>query len=218
VRIETFLKKYRKRHKKDKLMMRKGLLFIAFSIVIGSNYVRAQNFKSGTISMQGGIEFGGNYGLSQYTSHSLAGAVSVDYGLPIKLDDGCLGFGLYYGTKSFEEDKQYPMVGGYYFNRKWNFNVYGARFSYHYDLFPVKGLDTYVGLMANYNQVKFTYVDTYYDENPKAKGNPYPLTFQSTMRYTGFVGASYNISNIVGVFGEFALGNYAEFVGINIKL
>jgi|ERR1035437_6651062 hypothetical protein len=199
-------------------MMRKGILFIAFSMVIGGNYVSGQSFKSGTISLQSGVELGGNYGLSQYTSQSLAKAVSVDYGLPIKLDDGCLGFGIYYGAKSFSEYKQYPMVGGYYFNRNWNFNVFGARFSYHYDLIPVKGLDTYVGLMANYNQVKFTYTDTYYNENPKAPGNPYPLNFKSTMRYTGFVGASYNISNFIGLFGEFALGNYAGFVGINIKL
>lgn len=198
--------------------MRKGLLFIAFIMVIGGNYVSGQSFKSGTISLQGGVEFGGNYGLSQYTSQSLAKAVSVDYGLPIKLDDGCFGFGLYYGSKSFNEYKQYPMVGGYYFSRNWNYNVFGMRFSYHYNLFQVKNLDTYVGLMSNYNQVKFNYVDTYYDENPKAKGNPYPLTFPSVFRYTGFVGASYNISNIFGVFGEFALGNYAEFVGINIKL
>src|ERR1035437_7353700 len=81
-------------------MMRKGILFIAFSMVIGGNYVSGQSFKSGTISLQSGVELGGNYGLSQYTSQSLAKAVSVDYGLPIKLDDGCLGFGIYYGAKS----------------------------------------------------------------------------------------------------------------------
>src|SRR5665213_2410334 len=102
--------------------MKKGLLFIAFSVFIGGNYVSAQSFKAGTISMQGGIEFGGNYGLCQYTSQGMAKAASIDVGLPIKLDDGCLGFGLYYGTKLYNEYKEYPMVGGYSFNRNWNFN------------------------------------------------------------------------------------------------
>jgi len=199
-------------------MMRKEVLFIAFSIFIGCNYVCGQSFKAGTISLQGGIDYGVTCGLSQYTSQSMAKSGSIDVGLPIKLDDGCLGLGIYYGTKSFGEYKQYPMPGGYYFNRSWNFNIYGVRVTYHYALLPLKNLDTYVGLMSNYNQVKFTYTDTYYDENPNAKGNPYPLVFENKWRYTGFVGVCYDISNIIGVFGEFGLGNYSEFVGINLKL
>ena len=176
------------------MKMKEKILFIAFLVFLGSNNLKSQSFNSGIFNVQGGLEIGGNYGLTQYNSQSPGKAITVDYGLPFKQDDNStIGIGLYYASKSFTENKVYPMSENYYFNRVWNYNVFGLRGTYHYSFFDIKRLDTYVGAMINYNLVSFSYVDSYYDANPKAYGNPYPLSFNSSFRYTGFIGASYDI-------------------------
>jgi hypothetical protein len=197
--------------------MRKKVLAITICIVIGSNYLLAQPFKAGTISIQGGVEFGGNYGIKYYNTQTLAKAASIEIGLPKIVDDGYFGIGLYYGAKTFNEFKQYPLPG-YFAQYNWDYTIFGARFTYHIDLISVKSLDTYCGFMINYNEVKFNYSDNFYSQFPNMKGNPYPLTFANNVKYTAFIGVCYDIRNIAGVFAEFALGNYAAFIGINIKL
>ncbi|MEI6817043.1 MAG: hypothetical protein WCL14_10570 [Bacteroidota bacterium] len=196
-------------------MVRRILVFVAFSFgLFTSVEANAQSFTAGTAVAQVGVQTGGNYGLHYYTSATAGKSFAIDLGLPTIFDDGTVGLGFYYANKSFNQTKQYAFNNSYYFDRTWDYDVYGARFTYHYDFFGVKAMDTYFGLMASYNHVEFSYMDTYYDANPDAPGNPYPLHFNNTVRSSAFAGIRYEFIEHVAAFAEVGLGNYNLFGGV----
>ncbi len=176
-------------------------------------------FQKGTTAANLGIgliHFGSYSGLlfsgSGYSRTPLIN-LSIEHGIIDNVGPGVISVGGIVGFRRASFD--YANAFGSY-GYKWSSTdiFVGARGIYHYALSSNPKLDTYGGLtvgvrLSNYS---WKYDDSYPESLRSAASNTYTNAFSGL-----FVGARYNFSDNLGVFGEFGYDIALLKVGLSAK-
>jgi hypothetical protein len=197
--------------------MKKITLQLLIILLLAGHGMKGQAFQSGTNVLGIGVGIGGYYDIGSYSSQSPALGISYEHGMSWHAGGGVIGLGGYFGYKTFSYHYDYPFIGNYYIDEKWTYMIIGIRGAYHYDFAHNDKLDTYGGIMISFDNLSYSYNDTYYTA---ANGYPYyshPNSYSSGLYPTLFVGARYYLSNSIGIFAEGGYGISYITIGINFK-
>ena len=153
-----------------------------------------------------GIGLGGVYGFSGYNSQTPAFGIHYDHGFRELSMGAVIGLGGYLGYKSYAYD--IGINNNNYYD-KWSITILGARGTFHYDLFKVKNLDTYGGLMLAFHIVNST--------NNLPNGYAYNRNYSSALYASLLAGAKYHFTDRFAGFLEAGYGVSWLTVGGAVK-
>ncbi len=184
----------------------KKLILVTVAIFAVAVVYAQTPFKKGDKVINAGLGFG-TYGAGS----ALPLSVSFEYGFKDNLFDekSSLSFGGYAGYYSYQSS--FGSFSGKDWGWKYTNILIGGRAAVHYDLFEVKKLDTYAGLMLGYNIAS----SSYYGES----GNN--LAVSSSVGgfvYSSFIGARYYFTEKIAAFAEIGYGVSAIELGVSFKL
>jgi hypothetical protein len=191
-----------------------------------------QPFKPGDLVLGAYEGIGSKMDVTYYNYLSPVKGVVLDIGLPIPMDSGFFGIGFNYGQRNSYYTKIYNIStpgNPLYLNYNWDYKLFGTRLTYHIDLLGVRHLDTYIGAVVTYVQVKWTPFDNVYNINPPyglvnskygiASANPYPtISYPDFFKYGGLVGFRYDLFNFLGIFAEGSIGATNFTFGASLKI
>ena len=158
-----------------------------------------------------GFGIGGVYGFSSYDAQSPVFGIMYDRGVYEFKFGGVIGAGGFMGYKTYVDK-----IGGYHANGHYDeFRVrstvliFGARGTFHYDVFKVDNLDTYGAAMIAFHVVneKDDFPDEYH----------YNDTHSNAAYASLHAGARYYFTDAFGAYAEVGYGVYWLGMGINFK-
>ena len=165
-------------------------VFAALSVASAQHEEGDQNLNIG-LGIGGGYYYGG--------ANLPALGVSYEKGIYDKWSVG--GYLAY--TSSTEDYRFFGDVVKY----KYTYFTFGARASYHFDVFEVEELDTYTGAMLGYSVVNVS-SESNFDTDFSAG--------TSFVTYSFFAGARYRFKDNLGAFAELGLGYAPLSLGLNL--
>ncbi|MDQ3051779.1 MAG: hypothetical protein M3Q95_12890 [Bacteroidota bacterium] len=193
----------------------KKIFLVVSAFMIAATSLNAQNttetFAKKDNVLGFGFGIGGVYGITSVSSQSPVFGVQYDRGIIELGFGGVIGVGGFMGYKSIV-DKYDDFTGTY--KDKFSILIFGARGTFHYDLFRVKNLDTYAGSMIAFHSVshKRDYPNNYPNYNGPGRKTPGSAAYPSI-----FAGAKYYFAPQVAAYAEVGYGVSWLTMGIAFK-
>jgi len=193
-----------------KIFLGVSAFMIAATSLSGQNTTETFAKKDNVLGFGFGV--GGVYGITSVSSQSPVFGVQYDRGIIELGMGGVIGVGGFMGYKSIVD--KYDDFSGTY-KDKFNILIFGARGTFHYDLFKVKNLDTYAGTMIAFHSLshKRDYPNNYNNNN-----NYYYRKSPGSAAYASiFAGAKYYFAPQVAAYAEVGYGVSWLTMGIAFK-
>ncbi len=193
----------------------KKIFLVVSAFMIAGTSLYAQNttetFAKKDNVLGFGFGIGGVYGITSVSSQSPVFGVQYDRGIIELGFGGVIGVGGFMGYKSIV-DKYDDFTGTY--KDKYSILIFGARGTFHYDLFRVKNLDTYAGSMIAFHSVghKRDYPNNYPSYYGPGRKSPGSAAYASI-----FAGAKYYFAPQVAAYAEVGYGVSWLTMGIAFK-
>jgi len=183
----------------------------ATALLLKCQPTKAQAFEAGDNVIGLGVGAGGYYNaFGTYSSQSPVLMLTYDRGMGFKAGPGIVGLGGYIAYKSVAY--RYNYFSSYYYDRRWNYIMLGARGTYHWNTWHgIDQLDTYAGVLAGINIID------YQDNSTVEPGYVRPSYAGTSARTNLFAGARWYFTDGFGAYAELSHGVSFITVGINFK-
>ncbi|MBA3664709.1 MAG: hypothetical protein H0W61_10940 [Bacteroidetes bacterium] len=203
--------------------MKYKFLFTALITAAIFSGTKAQSFQKSQMDINFGVGIGNTFIHSGAYRTFPAISTSFDYGVTDAISVGAyLGYAgatyRYSGTDWCPSGNGNGNAYGNYYNYtdtyKWKFSIVGLRGAYHFAKFiKNEKTDVYAGVMLGANFAKSTYTT----DDPCFDHVPYAAQKYGGFVASGFLGARYRFTDMVGIFGELGYGISYLTLGVNFR-